>query len=345
MAAPRVFISSTCYDLVDERDSLVAHCNSFGFEVVLSERGDIFYHPDLHTHVSCVNEVSTCHLFILIIGGRFGGKYVADKTKSITNAEYSAARESGLPIFTFVKQDVLSDHNLWQKNKSKTFVKEIEYPSIENIDYSADIFSFIDQIRLAPSNNGIFGFRLIKDIHETLRKQWASMFFEYLQNRTISRQLATTNEALSSLTTASSKIEELVKTIYKNIDEAGAEEVISTLDLFSRAKEMFTTISIRLDDKEFLPATCLDDVASDLPDNWIAFLVNSDFFAIDDCRDDGSVYIKYDISNMPLTKIQGNLSKLEQFENDYYAAGYEAFKKLDKQSKFKILAEHLYHPK
>jgi hypothetical protein len=33
MPAPRVFVSSTCYDLADERDSVAAFCGGFGFEV------------------------------------------------------------------------------------------------------------------------------------------------------------------------------------------------------------------------------------------------------------------------------------------------------------------------
>ena len=52
----------------------------------LHDRGDVFYHPDIHTHDSCLNEIGN-QLFILIIGGRFGGKYVADPDKSIVKAD------------------------------------------------------------------------------------------------------------------------------------------------------------------------------------------------------------------------------------------------------------------
>jgi hypothetical protein len=73
MAVPRVFISSTCYDLDAIRDSLRSFIESVGFDPCLSDRGDVFYHPDLHTHDSCINEIGNCHLFVLLIGGRFGG--------------------------------------------------------------------------------------------------------------------------------------------------------------------------------------------------------------------------------------------------------------------------------
>jgi hypothetical protein len=49
MAIPRVFLSSTCYDLATVRDSLGNFIESIGFEPCLSDRGDVFYHPDLHT--------------------------------------------------------------------------------------------------------------------------------------------------------------------------------------------------------------------------------------------------------------------------------------------------------
>ena len=79
MANPKVFISSTCFDLKEVRESLSRFVNGFGFDAVLSEHGDVFYHPDLHTHEACVHEVSNCQLFILLIGGRFGGSYVKNK--------------------------------------------------------------------------------------------------------------------------------------------------------------------------------------------------------------------------------------------------------------------------
>jgi len=236
MATPRVFVSSTCYDLADERDGMISFCKSFGFDTALSERGDVFYHPDLHTHTACIRETSNCQIFILIIGGRFGGKYIADKTKSITNAEYIAAREQGIPIFTFIKQDVLNDHNVWQRNKDQSFAKEIKFPSIDKQEHAIDIFNFIDQVRQAPNNNGFFGFNLNKEIFEHLRKQWAGMFFDYLQTRSLAKQFSTTNQTLAALTAASEKIEEIVKGIYQNVEGAGATEALNIF--FERIKSI-----------------------------------------------------------------------------------------------------------
>lgn len=345
MAAPRVFISSTCYDLVDERDSLAEFCSGFGFDAALSERGDIFYHPDLHTHTSCVRETATCQLFVLIIGGRFGGKYVVDKSKSITNAEYSAAREQGLPIFTFVKQDVLNDHNIWQRNKGQPFVADITYPSIERQEHAIEIFNFIDQVRSTPTNNGFFGFRFTKDILEFLRKQWASMFYEYLQARSLSRQLATTNETLASLAAASDKIEEIVRNIYRNVDAAGADESLTAIDLDSRARELFLTIATRTGDKQFLYNNRDADYVP--PESWITFFTSEGFFALKENKeDDGSIStsLHYDIEDIVIAKIEGKLNKLQQAEISYFAQGYEAFRKLPLEARQKIMQDYVFIP-
>lgn len=345
MASPRVFISSTCYDLADERDALSSFCDGFGFGCALSERGDIFYHPDLHTHVSCVREVSTCQLFVLIIGGRFGGKYISDKSKSITNAEYAAARELGIPVFTFVRQDVLNDHNIWQRNREQPFAMQIVYPSVDKQEHALDIFGFVDQVRLAPTNNGVFGFRLSREIFETLRKQWSSMLFEYLQSRSLARQLATTNENIASLTAASAKIEEIVRSIYKNVDSVGADESLTAIDLDSKAKELFLTIAAKCQDRQFLYSVMADEMTSKPPVEWFNFLANFGFFDIVTTPSDtgkSSIVLQYDILDIPVAKIGGDLNKLQKAEVSFFAEGYEAYLKLAPEARRKIVSDYLY---
>ncbi|EJM86381.1 DUF4062 domain-containing protein [Pseudomonas sp. GM60] len=343
MAAPRVFVSSTCYDLAEERDAIVGFCNAFGFDTALSERGDVFYHPDLHTHTACIRETSNCQIFILVIGGRFGGKHVIDKTKSITNAEYIAAKEQGIPIFTFIKQDVLNDHNIWQKNRDKPFVKDINYPSIDKQENAADIFNFIDQVRLAPNNNGFFGFRLTKEIFDYLRKQWAGMFFEYLQSRSLNKQLSTTNETLATLTAASEKIEEIVKGIYKNMDGAGAEAALNTIDLEGEARELFATIATRSSDRHFLYSSEIDDAVNIPPPAWHDFFVQFGFFEIVEGKeDDEAPYFTLVYLSETIAKLSGKLTKLQRAELTWLQEQYDAYLKLPSTSRKKLIENHAY---
>lgn len=240
MANPRVFVSSTCYDLAEIRDNLVDFIRSFGFDPILSERGDVFYHPDLHTHESCLSEVGNCQMFILIIGGRFGGSYRSDPEKSIVNAEYLAAKEEGIPTFTFVKRNVYSDHHVYVSNRATGVLQEIQFPSIDKQEHAVRIFEFIDQVRSAPVNNGYFAFEFARDIAALLRKQWSGMFFDFLQKRNASNQLATATSLIKNVSLAGEKVEELLKSLYRHIDKGGAEESIESVETRSAAKEFYS---------------------------------------------------------------------------------------------------------
>lgn len=345
MANPRVFISSTCYDLAAERDSLVDFCRNFGFDVALSERGDVFFHPDLHTHESCVNEIGNCHLLVLIVGGRFGGRYVVDSTKSITNAEYSAAREAGIPIFTFIKSEVLQDHNLWQSNKAQEFAAKIHYPSIDKQAHALDIFRFIDDVRLAKNNNSYFSFSLPREIHEQLRKQWASMFLEGLKNRNIAKQMLATNEALARLSSASQKIEELTKSIYKNIDSASAETSIRSIDLISEAKEMFHLIGSRVGDNEFLSVHWMDTLTDKPPSTWWEFLDESGLFELENQLTETGVerkcivYLDVPSNAIPIEKPE---TKRENSDLRTIANSYAVYVSLPVAERMQIYEEFSY---
>ena len=72
MAKPRIFVSSTYYDLKHIRNSLEAFIDNLGYEAVLFESGDIPFHHDVPIDESCYVEIQTCHMLVLIIGGRYG---------------------------------------------------------------------------------------------------------------------------------------------------------------------------------------------------------------------------------------------------------------------------------
>jgi len=345
MAVPRAFISSTCYDLSEVRDRLVSFCSSFGFETALSERGDVFYHPDLHTHEACISEISNCQIFILIIGGRFGGKHKVDPEKSITNAEFLAAKELGLPVFAFVKDGVLADHHTFQKNKEKPFINEIDFPAIDNQKYARNIFSFIDQVRLSDVNNGFFGFTYAKDIEVLLRKQLAGMFFDFLMNRNMNAQLRSTNDAVSNLAVASRKIEELVKTIYRQVDSAHADNVINTIDDQSVADEFFRLVSDRVDRIKFIPERNLKYLIKFSGEDWSDFLLNIDGFVYVDGVSNGSDgretdIIGYEPNHSVISDVAGDLTKDERKRREKLNSCFSAFLRLSEENRLKILSRY-----
>ncbi|MDA2462546.1 DUF4062 domain-containing protein [Bacillus cereus group sp. MYBK65-1] len=200
MASLKVFVSSTCYDLNVIRSQLREFIINFGFEPIMSDYSDIPYDPSNHTHVSCISEVEHCDMLIVIIGSRFGGTAIPkaremvnfdtikllSKSKtfleeceelSITQLEVLKAIELGIPIFSFVQEDVKHDHNLYEKNKDNTdIIDKIYFPSIQKKGTAKYIFEFINFLRLRAKNNGIESFSKLEEIHNHLRKQWSGLF-------------------------------------------------------------------------------------------------------------------------------------------------------------------------
>lgn len=206
MANLKILLSSTCYDLSIVRSQIRSFIQKMGYEPVMSDNADILYDPRMHTHLSCVKEVENCDMAVLIIGSRFGGEAIPQtldeldldilKPKSrnvkfwesiehisVTQAEILKCIELGLPIFTFVDNGVMHDHFVYEKNKNKEFIKNIEFPSIEKKETAQYIFEFINFIRLRSENNSIVEFSKLEDIELFLKKQWAAYFQRLLQEQ------------------------------------------------------------------------------------------------------------------------------------------------------------------
>lgn len=338
MAIPRVFISSTCYDLSEVRDALVTFIKSFGFEDALSERGDVFYHPDLHTHESCIREISNCHLLVLIIGGRFGGTYTADTSKSIVNAEYEAARELNIPVFTFIKKDVLHDHKLYERNKNNV---DITYPSIEKQEYAKNIFEFINAVRKSPINNGLFDFQFSRDIEEILKKQWAGIFYEYLSEKANKAKLESANQTLSQLNTMSKKIEELVENIYRKVDEAQADKVIESIDRKAEALSFFADIEKKVGRGVVYETEINKIMKISINQAWYNWMANWPEFEISNNVTTGKNEICdilwHSETRIVIAHISGDLLDENKRENEEYRKKYESFKTFNKSERQKIL--------
>ncbi|WP_413716016.1 DUF4062 domain-containing protein [Sphingobium sp. B8D3B] len=74
MARPRVFVSSTYFDLKSVRADLEHFIRERGFDPVLHERGSIPYGNAEALERYCYKEIETCDILISIIGGRFGSQ-------------------------------------------------------------------------------------------------------------------------------------------------------------------------------------------------------------------------------------------------------------------------------
>lgn len=354
MANPRVFVSSTCFDLFDIRDSLDSFIRSYNFEPILSDKGDVFYGPDLHTHDACIKEVESCQLFILIIGGRFGGEYYLDKkqnssdVKSITNREYETARKNNIPVFTFIKRNLLENHNIYINNsKNNPDIKNIHYPAVDKQEYSEAIFQFIDAVRHSSENNAFFAFDYSKEIQELLGKQWAGMFYDFLIERQKRIDAQNINDLLGSLAIAQQKTEDLVKEILSNQPGVEAKSLIETTDKEAEAKRFFKDIISFFylsSDSVKLLVHSLNDAL--VPDNWYDFLDQSPLFELwDDIWNAKGSGVRGKIE-LTLTTTANNrliviknkiLTEMEQLRIDELDRLYKYYKELTREEREKVL--------
>lgn len=227
MAIPRVFLSSTCYDLRYIRENLKFFVKNMGFEPVLSEEGNVYYDPSKHVQDSCLAEVPNCQMFVLIIGGRFGSKY-KDKPESIVNYEYREAVDKKIPVFAMVEQQVHAEYRVYQKNKENKNIDtaKITYPGVD----STKIFDFMEEVQDKSVNNALVPFSDFNELESYLKQQWAGMMFSFLTRKSESERVSSTLEALTAM---SSKIEFLSKQILssvgQNIEKLNAQlyEIIS----------------------------------------------------------------------------------------------------------------------
>ena len=179
MAKPRIFLSSTFYDLRHVRGELDRFIRDMGYEPILNERGNIPYGADEALEKYCYQEVEKASMLVSIIGGRYGSISKEAEQYSVSNMELKVAIEQGKQVYIFIDSSVLSEYRTYQINKDA----EINYHHVDNVK----IYSFIDEIFSLPKNNQIQGFSSIPEITAHLREQWAGLFENFLQQESQQR--------------------------------------------------------------------------------------------------------------------------------------------------------------
>lgn len=117
----RIFVSSTCNDLFQERRDIAEGVLALGHSVVLSEFAEKMpVHPQLSAVANCLDAIRNhADLIVLVISGTYGS---TDHTgRSITLHEYLEARSRRLPVITFVRQKVLDLLPLYRKQPTADY--------------------------------------------------------------------------------------------------------------------------------------------------------------------------------------------------------------------------------
>lgn len=198
MAQPRIFISSTFYDLKHVRNDLERFILDLGYEPIMNERGQIAYNTNKENlDESCYKAISTADILVSIVGGRFGSTASHDRNHaSISQTEVKTAIEQKKQVFIFIEKGVFHEYKTYQNNKEQ----EIKYVHVDNkkiyeyIDYLYDLNTMV-----------IHPFEASNEIVVFLKEQFAGLFERFLREQ---KQ----KEELNSLKKLSDYIQTLAQT-------------------------------------------------------------------------------------------------------------------------------------
>lgn len=176
MARPRIFISSTYYDLRQVRDDVERSIRELGYEPVRHEAGSVPYSKEERLETAAYREVELCDVIVAVVGGRFGTESQEEPGHSISHLELRRALERGIQVFVFVDKNVLGEYSTYKLNKDNETIK---YSAVND----GRVFRFLDELYSLPRNNPIASFEVASDITSYLKAQFAGLFQRFLQDQ------------------------------------------------------------------------------------------------------------------------------------------------------------------
>jgi hypothetical protein len=219
MAKPRIFISSTFYDLRQVRADLERFIKEMGYESVRNETGSIPYGKDLKLEEYCYREISGIDILVGIIGGRFGS--VSGKSNySITQTEIKTALEQNKNVYLFIDKNVHSEYQTYLINKEN---KKTQYRYADDIK----IYQFIEEVFALPKNNIIQSFETAQDIISFLREQWAGLLKDLLTQDQNRNNYENISGKVNELNEVSSTLQTYLENVLKSVNADNSNEVIS----------------------------------------------------------------------------------------------------------------------
>ena len=189
MAVPRVFISSTFYDLQHVRNDLFMFLKGLGYEPVMHDKGSVTYSQSIPLENSCYDELSSCDIVVCIIGNKYGTQS-SYNSYSITMNELEHAISLRKKVYIYILKDVDTENRVYEKNKNGDF----QPCYVDDIR----IHEYISELRKKIKSNPICSFETVQDITENLRIQFAGLF-QYLLGREHSLVEAKTYQDLQNI--------------------------------------------------------------------------------------------------------------------------------------------------
>lgn len=188
MAKPRVFISSTFYDLRQVRADIDLFLKDIGYDSVRNEEGNIPYGKEERLEEYCYKEIQNCDILVSIIGGRFGSESMSDNSEevdnriSISQKELRTAIRENKQVYIFIDKNVRAEYETYLLNKQVT---GILYRYVDD----ERIYKFIEDVFSLPNNNNIKEFEISADIVGYLREQFAGLFQHFISRQDREKEL------------------------------------------------------------------------------------------------------------------------------------------------------------
>lgn len=215
MAKPRIFISSTYYDLKQTREDLASFITSLGYEAVRNEEGNIPFGKENTLESYCLREIGNVDILVSIIGGRFGSTSSESKW-SISNEELKTAIKNKKQVYIFIDSQVAAEYETYLLNKGGA----MKFKYVDNVK----IYEFIEEIKGLTSNNNIKEFSTSSQIQQYLKEQLAGLFQSFLDQQSKMKDFDLAAKLESTATT----LEKLVDYL-KETNKGNTEAVVSLL--------------------------------------------------------------------------------------------------------------------
>lgn len=168
MAVPRVFVSSTYYDLKQYRNNIADFITSLGYEPIMHERSGVAYTQTHSLETDCYHELASCDIIVCIIGNHFGTKST-DSDLSITMEEIKTAVKSKKKVYVFISNDVYIENRTYKLNKDNGEFKSAYTDNIK-------IHEYISELTDNAKNRVVMPFETTDQIIDVLKGQFAGLF-------------------------------------------------------------------------------------------------------------------------------------------------------------------------
>lgn len=202
MAKPRIFVSSTYYDLKQIRNDLAKLFNDLGYDSIRNEAGNIPYENTTTLEENCYKEINYSDVIVHIVGNKFGTESQQIKGKSISQVEIDNAIKLNKHIFIFIDKKVFNEFDTYLLNEDN---ESLKYASVND----PRIFKHIKYLKALPKNNVIHPFESADDITSFLKEQFSGLLHRYLTEQSRINEVQYV-EKLEKITASLSQLAEIV---------------------------------------------------------------------------------------------------------------------------------------